>query len=629
MRIRPARILFVTLLGTVATVLGILTSMTLTPPGRDLLARVVSAELDRVVNGSIDVGRISGSFISSLVLEDVVVRDTQGVLLARLPRARVSYAIPRLLGGDIVLGDLEADRPTIHIIQHHNGRMNYADVLRLGEGAPREGPPPLVEFRNVRLRDASLRIAIPWRPRPEWSAEQLDSALAYERAKPGRVIEETPEGYRRVIALEDLNTTMSRLLISSPEGRPFTLDLDSLAARVSDPGVTITALEGRVRLRGDSAIFSLEHGALPSTEFTGGGAVTWPQDTILYDFQLEAPRVALEDLRWVSPDFPDFTGSGVMAAKSLSGRRTEYVLQQLDLRRGGERVTGDLVAIMDKDRGLGFRDMDVILSRFNLDHARPYADTLPFYGTVSGTLAGTGWLDRMQIAVDWDFVDSEVEGSPLSSIVAQGVVGFRQPEGLYFDGVRLRQSNIDLGTVERLAPAVKVPGRLEAVGTLNGPMRNVTFVGNARHHDGDRPVSAFTGRVRLDTRGEILGVDMDVALEPLEFEGIRRGFPGLATTGAVRGRLAMNGTLEQMQVDADLTGEIGTIRATGGMTMMPPRWGADALAVAFTGLDLQALQGKGVRTSLNGTALATGTIDSINAPEGSLELILRQSRVRE
>ena len=629
MKFRPARFLFVLLLGTVATVLGIVTSMTLTPPGRDLLARVVSAELDRVVNGTIDVGRISGSFLSSLILEDVVVRDTQGVLLAALPRARVSYSIPRLLGGDIVLGELEADRATIHIIQHHSGRMNYADVLRLGEGEPRTGPAPLVMFRNVRLRDATLRIAMPWRPRPEWTPAQLDSALAFERAKPGRIIEETPEGYRRVIALEDLTTVMSRLLISSPEGRPFTLDLDSLAARISDPAVTVTALEGRVRLRGDSAIFSLEHGSLPGTDFTGGGAVTWPQDTILYDFQLESPRVDLADLRWVSPDFPGFTGSGVMAAKSITGRRTEYVLQQLDLGRGAERVTGDLVAILDKDRGLGFRDMDLILTRFDLDHARPYADTLPFYGTVSGTLAGTGWLDRMQIAVDWDFADAKVAGNPVSSIVAQGVVGFRQPEGLYFDRVRLRQSNIDLGTVERIAPAVKVPGRLEAVGTLNGPMRNVTFVGNARHHDGDRPVSAFTGQVRLDTRGEVLGVDLDVALEPLDFEGIRRGFPGLATTGEVRGRLAMSGTLEQMQVDADLTGEIGTIRAVGGMTMMPPRWGADALSVQFSGLDLQALQGKGVRTSLTGSALASGTIDSMTAPEGSLELVLRRSAVRE
>ena len=45
MRRRIARFFFVFLLGTVATVLGVVTSMTLTPPGRNLLARTVSREL--------------------------------------------------------------------------------------------------------------------------------------------------------------------------------------------------------------------------------------------------------------------------------------------------------------------------------------------------------------------------------------------------------------------------------------------------------------------------------------------------------------------------------------------------------------------------------------------------------
>jgi hypothetical protein len=40
-----------------------------------------------------------------------------------------------------------------------------------------------------------------------------------------------------------------------------------------------------LRLRGDSAVFSLAEGALPDTRFSGGGAVTWPEDTILYDLQ--------------------------------------------------------------------------------------------------------------------------------------------------------------------------------------------------------------------------------------------------------------------------------------------------------------------------------------------------------
>ena len=39
MRRRLARFLFVFLLGSVAMVLGVVTSMILTPPGRDLLAR--------------------------------------------------------------------------------------------------------------------------------------------------------------------------------------------------------------------------------------------------------------------------------------------------------------------------------------------------------------------------------------------------------------------------------------------------------------------------------------------------------------------------------------------------------------------------------------------------------------
>jgi len=94
---RIARFVFVFLLGTLAMLLGVLTSMTLTPPGRDLLARSVSHFLDRVVNGRVHVGAISGSFLYDLVLTDLVVRDTSGALLADLPRARVGFRLPNLI----------------------------------------------------------------------------------------------------------------------------------------------------------------------------------------------------------------------------------------------------------------------------------------------------------------------------------------------------------------------------------------------------------------------------------------------------------------------------------------------------------------------------------------------------
>ena len=82
---------------------------------------------------------------------------------------------------------------------------------------------------------------------------------------------------------------------------------------MSDPAVTVRDAVGRVRLHADSAIFSLSSGSLPDTRFSGGGAVTWPHDTTLYDFQVTSSHVNLDDLHWVSPDFPAMTGSGVVA----------------------------------------------------------------------------------------------------------------------------------------------------------------------------------------------------------------------------------------------------------------------------------------------------------------------------
>jgi hypothetical protein len=147
MRRRIARFVFVFLLGFVAMILGVVTSLTLTPPGRALLARTVSRVLDRIVIGHVDVGAISGSFLYDLTLEDLVVRDTSGALLVDLPRVRVNFRLPNLLAGRVVLNGIQLDRPVIQLIKHRSGRMNYEEVLGLGKGKP-GGTNPLVDFYN-------------------------------------------------------------------------------------------------------------------------------------------------------------------------------------------------------------------------------------------------------------------------------------------------------------------------------------------------------------------------------------------------------------------------------------------------------------------------------------------------
>ena len=130
MRRQLARFLFVFVIGIAAMILGVITSMTLTPPGRDLLARTVSKLLDRIVIGQVNVGSISGSFMYDLTLENLVVRDTSGELLADLPRVRVSYRLPNFIAGQVVLSGDSAGSP------HHPADQapQRPDELRRGAG---------------------------------------------------------------------------------------------------------------------------------------------------------------------------------------------------------------------------------------------------------------------------------------------------------------------------------------------------------------------------------------------------------------------------------------------------------------------------------------------------------------
>jgi hypothetical protein len=278
--------------------------------------------------------------------------------------------------------------------------------------------------------------------------------------------------------------------------------------------------------------------------------VTWPRDTILFDFQVISPRVDLADLRWVSPKFPSMTGSGVLAARSETGARTAYDIRDLHLQGELGRVDGDLVTITDKRRGLGVRDMNLRLTSLDLDAVRPYLDTLPFSGKLTGKLGGSGFLNALDLSVEWAFQDATVPGTPLSTIAGEGGIGSSPDSGLTFTNFGVRQSDIDLATVRRIAPAVILPGRLTAVGTLNGPLRNVVFNGTAQHQDLDLPPSQLEGTVHLDTRFDVLGLGTDVTLDPLSFEGIRRAFPGMKTRGEVRGHFRSQGSLERLSVDA-------------------------------------------------------------------------------
>ncbi|HEX9754268.1 MAG TPA: translocation/assembly module TamB domain-containing protein [Gemmatimonadales bacterium] len=627
---RVGRLGFALLMGALATIIGMLTGLTATGVGRDLLARVFTYQSSNLVEGRIEIRRVSGTFLRSLFLDSVVVRDTSGVLFALLPRVEAEYSLGNLLGGRILLTRLRLDHPRIHVRKHRDGRLNLEEILGIGAG-PTEGRPPLLHFRDVTITDGIVTIQLPWSPPGHLRTDaERDSALQAQRLVPGRRIEEGGrEGLIQMRTVEGIDARFSELRLSTPDRDPIRIVVDSLTARMNDPMLVITDARGEVTQARDTLWFTLERLALPRTRLIGEGLLAWPQDTLLYNFKFDAPEVALADLRFVSPDFPDLVGSGRLAAFSVSGLETQYDLQELVLADAVSRVEGALVARSHRLRRLGFRDLDLQLTNLDLEIVRPYLDTLPLRGRLSGRLRADGFFEDIRVDLDWTFADSRVAGMPPNHLAMDGLLSLGGPEGIVFRETRVSGADLDLATVRLMAPAVILEGRMQGEGTLDGPWRDVVFRGRLEHRDGARPQSMASGRFGLDTRGELTVFDTDIALAPLDFEGIRRTFPTLPARGQLWGPVQLRGPLDSLFVQADLQGDLGRIRALGTVAATPPRWGADSLWLGFENLDLALLRGRDPPSRLTGEAVLRGVVDSAVAPEGSLRLVLAPGEVRE
>ena len=555
MRRLVTRFLFVFILGSLAMVLGVLTSMTLTPPGRALLARTVSRMLDEIVIGQVKVGAISGSFLYDLTLEDLVVRDTSGALLADLPRVRVSYRLPNLLAGQVVLSGVQLDHPTIQLIKHRNGRMNYEEVLGLGKGKG-GGPSPLIEFHDVKVNGGALRIALPWNPSKSLTTQSAAGLRAgrgacqagqADRGGPRRPPQgdppvrshdadgPAPDRHSRSQALHH-RPRFARHPRERPRGD---------APRCGRPGLPPRRQRGVQpvpRRTPRHPLFRRRRGHLAARH----RAVRFPGE--LAAGESRRPALGLARLPLDDGERRAGRAIGVRGAHRLRHPGTAPPRRQPAHRRrpGGAHRPEARPRLPRHEAHV--RDLD-------LDAVRPYIDSLPFYGRLTGTVSGGGYLDAMDVSLDWAFADARVPGNPVSVVAGDGVVGASPDSGLTFSDFNLRRSNVDLRTVRLVAPAVILDGRLAAVGHPRraAPQRRL------------RRNRAASGRRSPRQRGDrhaFTSIPGSIrSASPPTSRSIRSRstesaapFPSLAARGDLRGTFRSQGTLAHLEVEAALAG---------------------------------------------------------------------------
>lgn len=601
-------------------VLGVAGVALRTEVGRDLVTRTAVSLVNGRINGTLTIGDLDGSFFEGLEARDIAVVDPEGGPVLELAGLRLRYRLGDLLSRRVVLGQLVLERPTVHLTRHRPGGPFTLETLLPpdsgGAGGGGGGPSLLVAFNDVEIRDGSLIIAT-------LRASTVPAVVEGEA---------DPEQYLHVQRIEGIAAAVSYLRLSSPrpEDRGLYAEIASLRARISDPAISVAQIRGTARLAGDSLTVDLGEVRLSQTQAGAEGVVVFASEGLLFDLSLAVDRAATDEIRPLISELP----AGLLARGAFQvGKRSTEVVEvdatdlEIEGLGGGGHARGHLGFALGPGGEWTSRNTSLDLQDFDLEYVRGFLGTLPVAGRVTGSVKATGPRERLGVELDVVLRDSLVPGWPHS--VVRGGGDLLLGGDLTFEEFYVEDTDLDLGTLQRLLPAIALRGRLQGRGTLNGPLRELRYNGELRHRDPPGAESVLRGTLRIDARRDPIGVWGDVLLDSLRLAGLQSSFPAIPSLGTYAGRTVLAGHLDSLAMQARLGGPAGHIALHGALIAYEGSLGAHQLVMEVEDLNLAALQEGLPQSAVNGEATVSGVNREGRAPRWSVELSLQRSRIQD
>ena len=136
-------------------------------PVRDALVRGLNAVVSSSLQGSLHIGTLRGTLLTSLILQDVVVRDQHDNVLAQVDAVRLAYNPLLLLQGQLLISRVRLTRPRLTLIQHADGSWNISRLVPPGPPEPASPPeepmsglslPFAVVVERVRIQDGAMAL---------------------------------------------------------------------------------------------------------------------------------------------------------------------------------------------------------------------------------------------------------------------------------------------------------------------------------------------------------------------------------------------------------------------------------------------------------------------------------------
>jgi len=309
MRLGALRAVVISVMSVAALVTGFGQATLGTERGRDVVVSAALAAANRSLHGTVTARSTGGSLLRGLVAEGVTVTGHDGRPLAAIGRLVVRYRLPDFLSGRVVLGEIELDSVRVDLEQRPGERFNYEQVLRLGEdkGEGGGGRPPLIAFRNARVRNLYVLIRTP---------DPADSTAFVERD----------------LRVAQAVLPYARISSPLPMERGIHLEFAALDAVLSAPRLSVTAANGTLEILGDTIAVDFRTVRMPGSHSSMRGRFVSLRRDLKVDLAFRARAFASDDLRALFDWMPaGVSGSGAVEVRSDPGDVLVVRAHNLDL----------------------------------------------------------------------------------------------------------------------------------------------------------------------------------------------------------------------------------------------------------------------------------------------------------
>ncbi|MEJ7809914.1 MAG: translocation/assembly module TamB domain-containing protein [Gemmatimonadaceae bacterium] len=567
-------------------------SITQTGFGRErvrkfLLGRVAAGMQGR---GSMYIGRISGSFLTGVVVDSFAIRDEEDSLFLSSGPVRVTYDPRDLIDKRLLVKHIRIERPVVNIRRHADGSWNYKRVFPSGPpGAKRTERKfgDYIVIDSAEVIEGRLALTMPWAPPDSLTGARRDSAVRvalaswrcgadFSRdsawlAEPcGHDVRRTSEGLKRTYRWRLRQVMFGYARIADPDsvGRLFAIsdaDVDE-----PDPPFAFRNIAGPIRWVGDTIRLDLRHWDLPGSTGSASGTLLTGPGPIRYDLAVVGDSVSLADVNWVYPTLPK-SGGGKMklhiASNAVNRSILEFTLADMDVRSTGSHLRGAMTfavggpVLVVKDVNLRMEPVDFALIRTLSGKPLP----VDWAGQITGTVRGRGGpLNRFQVDdARFAFRDAHVPGA-VTRGSARGGLDILAPALTKFRGFDLDLETLDLRTIRFLYPNfARLGGTVSGRAVLDSSWLDVRFSrADLALTDGSDPPSRFTGSGRITIADEIR-YDVDLQAAPISFTALARSYPIIPFRGTYAGPLRVRGALDSLFIETSLAGPAGGIAYSG------------------------------------------------------------------